>query len=81
MINNNKIMIGEEDTKKNKTLTYLGTFLLVLGLFSTLFLDDYWGGRVSEVVTISTAIIGAVALFIQFKRDKEINQASFVLEF
>lgn len=67
--------------KKNKTLTYLGTFLLVLGLFSTLFLDEYWGGRVSEVVTISTAIIGAVALFIQFKRDKEINQASFVLEF
>lgn len=66
---------------KNKGLTWLAVLVLLCGLFSTLFLDDVWGSRVSEIVTISTAIIGAVALFFQFKRDKEINQANFILEF
>ena len=56
-------------------------FLLIGGLFATLLLDDVWGSRVSELITIGTAIIGAVALFFQFKRDKEINQANFILEF
>ena len=66
---------------KNKSLTWLAVLVLLCGLFSTLFLDEVWGSRVSEIVTISTAIIGAVALFFQFKRDKEINQANFILEF
>lgn len=66
---------------KNKSLTILSVFLLIFGLFSTLFLDDVWGSRVSELITLSTAIIGAVALFFQFKRDKEINQANFVVQF
>ena len=60
---------------KNKSLTIFSVFLLIGGLFATLLLDDVWGSRVSEVITIGTAIIGAVALFFQFKRDKEINQA------
>ena len=66
---------------KNRSLTVLSVCLLILGLFATLFLDDIWGNRVSELITLSTAIIGAVALFFQFKRDKEINQASFVVDF
>lgn len=55
--------------------------LLIGSLVGSLFLDDVLGERISNVVTIVTAIIGAVALFIQFKKDKEINQASFILEF
>lgn len=66
---------------RNKSLTIFSVFLLIGGLFATLLLDDVWGSRVSEVITIGTAIIGAVALFFQFKRDKEINQANFILEF
>ena len=66
---------------KNKSLTIFSVFLLIGGLFATLLLDDVWGSRVSELITIGTAIIGAVALFFQFKRDKEINQANFILEF
>lgn len=66
---------------RNKSLTIFSVFLLIGGLFATLLLDDVWGSRVSELITIGTAIIGAVALFFQFKRDKEINQANFILEF
>ena len=55
--------------------------MLIVALFSTLFFDDNLGGRLYQVVTIGTAIVGAVALFVQFKRDKDINQASFILEF
>lgn len=67
--------------RKNKSLTILSCGLLVIALCSTLFLDDVWGGRISEIITIATALIGAVALFFQFKRDKDINQASFIIEY
>lgn len=36
---------------------------------------------ISTIVTTVTAIIGAVALWIQFKKDKQINEASFIVEF
>jgi len=67
--------------KKNKIITVISCLLLIGSLIGSLFLDDVIGSRVSNVVTIITAIIGAGALFVQFKKDKEINQASFVLEF
>lgn len=67
--------------KKNITLTVLSTALLVLALVSTLFLNDVWGDRVAQVITLCTAVIGSIALFFQFKRDKDINESNFVLSF
>lgn len=67
--------------KKNKSITILSILLLLGALIGSLFLDDALGSRISNVVTIITAIIGAVALFIQFKKDKEINEAGFIVDY
>ena len=67
--------------KKNKSITIISIILLSATLVGSLFLDDAIGSRISNVVTIITAIIGAVALFIQFKKDKEINEASFIVDY
>ena len=66
--------------KRNRIITIVSCLLLIVALFCTLFFDDSIGGRISEVITIATALIGAIALFFQFKRDKDINQASFVVK-
>ena len=55
--------------------------MLSVALIGSLFLDDVIGSRISNVVTIITAIIGAVALFLQFKRDKDLNEAGFVVDY
>ena len=52
-----------------------------MALIGSLFLDDVIGSRISNIVTIITAIIGAVALFLQFKRDKDLNEAGFVVDY
>ena len=67
--------------KKNKILTILGVALLVLSLISSWFLGDSIGSKVVNAVTIITAVIGAIALFIQFQQDKIINRASFLIEY
>ena len=67
--------------KKNKVVTIISVILLAIALISSLFLDDVIGSRISNIVTIITAIIGAVALFVQFKKDKELNEASFIVDY
>lgn len=67
--------------KKSKLTTIISIFILCVGLISTLILDDGIASRISEIITIITAIIGAVALFFQFKRDKDVNEASFLMDF
>ena len=67
--------------KKNKVVLILSVMLLVMALIGSLFLDDVLGARISNVVTIITAILGAVALFVQFKKDKDLNMASFVIDY
>ena len=67
--------------KKNKIITIISISILCLSLFATLIFEDGIASRIAEVVTLVTAVIGAVALYLQFKRDKEINEANFVLEF
>lgn len=65
--------------KKKNYGFYLFIIVICLILLSTLSLDSVLGSRISNIVTIITAIIGAGALFIQFQRDKKINEASFIL--
>lgn len=67
--------------KKSKSITVIGITLLSVALIGSLFLDDVIGSKISNIVTIITAIIGAVALFLQFKRDKDLNEASFIVDY
>lgn len=67
--------------KKTSVISILSTLILIAALVSTLWMDDGIGSRIVNVVTVVTAIIGAVALFIQFKKDKQINTASFLMEY
>jgi len=67
--------------KKNKVITITSIFILCISLFATLVFDDGLASRIAEIVTLITAVIGALGLYLQFKRDKEINEASFLLEF
>ena len=71
---------GEGMHKHRSIIIIISTALLVIGVAVSSFLTQY-SSTISSVVTTITAIIGAVALYIQFKKDKEIDQASFMIEF
>lgn len=66
--------------KKNNNY-YLIAFVIILLLVTSLFLDNTLGSRIVTVITVSTAVLGAVSIFIQYKRDKNVNQATFILEY
>lgn len=67
--------------KKGRIITIVSIFMICCGLFSTIVLEEGLASRISEIVTVATALVGAIALFLQFKRDKSINEASFMLEY
>ena len=67
--------------KKSKLITFISIFLICCSIFATLLLENETASRIAEIVTLITAIIGAIALYVQFKRDKNINEAGFLLEF
>ena len=67
--------------RRSKIITYVATALLVVALISTLFLENKIANQMTTIITVITALIGAIALFFQFKRDKDINQASFIVEY
>ena len=67
--------------KKGRIITFVSIFMICGGLFSTIVLEEGLASRISEIVTVATAVVGAIALFLQFKRDKSINEASFMLEY
>lgn len=71
--------VGGIYMKRKNYSVYVIVISVSLILLSTLLLDSSFGGRVTNIVTIVTAIIGAGALFIQFQRDKKINEISFIL--
>ncbi len=66
---------------KRQEYYYIYAFLIVLLLVISLFLDDSLGSRIVTVITVSTAVVGAISIFIQYKRDKNVNQATFILEY
>jgi len=67
--------------KKKEFNYYIVIFVIIILLFLTLLLEDKMGSRIVTILTVGTAIVGAVSIFIQYKRDKEVNQASFILEY
>ena len=66
--------------KHNNIIIIISSLLIVVGVIAGSVLTKY-ASEISTIVTTVTAIIGAVALWVQFKKDREINQASFVIEF
>ncbi len=67
--------------KKNKFVLVISITMMIVALIGSLFLDEVVGAKISNIVTIITAIVGALALFIQFKKDKELNMASFIIDY
>ena len=67
--------------KRNNFITIIASIMLFGALIVGVFLDDSSSSKLYDFVTLATAIIGAVALFIQFKKDKQINEASFLMDF
>ena len=67
--------------KKNRLIIILASFVIGIALLVSLFFDSSITNQIIEIITVGTAIIGAIALFIQFKKDKDLNQANFVMEF
>lgn len=67
--------------KKTSLITILSTLVIAAALIGSLWLDDSIGSRIVNVVTVITGIIGAIALFIQFKKDKQVNTASFLMDY
>jgi len=65
--------------KKKNYIVYIFVLMICSILLSTIFLDTNLGKNIANIITIITAIIGAAALFVQFQRDKRINEASFIL--
>ena len=67
--------------KKGNIITIISILLIIGGLVGSFFIEGDYGSRITNIVSMVTAVIGAAALFFQFKKDKEVNQASSVFEF
>lgn len=69
--------------KKTRTTTYAFIIILIIMLMtSSLFSkDEQMIDKIISIITTVSAMIGAIAIFIQFKKDKNINQANFILNY
>lgn len=66
---------------RKRIITIICISLVAIALTSSLFLDNLFGSKISNIITVITAVIGAGALFVQFKKDKKINEANFIMNF
>lgn len=69
------------NSKKSLYITLTAILVILLALMGSLFLSEGVAERVMSVVTATTAVIGLVALFYQFKRDKNLHEANFLVEY
>lgn len=67
--------------KRSKGITIISVIVLAASLVGSLFLSDEIGTKIATIVTIVTAIIGALALFVQFEKDKAMNRANFLSDY
>ena len=67
--------------KRNNLIITIAIFVIVICLTLSLFIESEIGSKITEIVTLITALVGAIALFVQFKKDKDLNQATFIMEF
>ena len=67
-------------SRRESIITYSLLVFLCAGIILGTFLGDL-GEIISTVITSITAVVGAIAVYIQMKKDKEINETQFLLEF
>ena len=64
-----------------KFVFYFLMFIFLGLLVATLWLDDKVGSLVVNIVTIVTAIIGAISLFVEFKRNRKISISNLMMDY
>lgn len=67
-------------SKKETILTYSLLAFVSLGIIIGTYFGNI-GNIISTITTAITAIIGAIAVYIQMRKDKEISETEFLLEF
>ena len=67
--------------RKNIIITIVAVALILIGLLGSFFLNEDIADRFVTIITTGTAIVGAIALFYQYKRDKNLHEASFLVEY
>ena len=67
--------------RKSSIITAISVSMIIIALLLAIFLENVVGNKIFEIISVITAVIGAVALFYQFKKDKDLNKASFVMEY
>ena len=66
--------------RRETIITYSLMIILCIGIILGSFLGDI-GEIISTIITSLTAIISAIAVYIQMRKDAKITQAEFLLEF
>ena len=67
--------------KKSTMRISLITVIIITLLVMSFYLNQGIINKIVIIITPVTAIIGAIAIFVQFKKDKEINQANFIVNY
>ena len=66
--------------KKELIFTYVILGILLVAITVGTLSDDF-GNLIANIITTLMAIVSAVAVYLQMKKDTEITKAEFLLEF
>ena len=67
--------------RRSYYIIIISVSLLLLAIVSTLWLDSDMATRIVNIITITTGVIGILALFFEFRRNKKINTATFLEDY
>lgn len=67
--------------KKSTKVIFLIIVIMTTLLIMSFYVNQDIINKMVAVITPMTAIIGAIAIFVQFKKDKDINQANFIVNY
>jgi len=68
-----------EAKKRTDIIIFLSLMVIVACVIAAIFIEA--GDRITSAVTISTAILGAFGIYMQFRKDKRLNQTKFMVTF
>lgn len=65
---------------KKKEIIVIAIGVIFISCYVTLFIEQ-GGSSISELVTTITAIIGVFAIWLQLKKERELNEAQFIMDY
>ena len=65
---------------KKKEIFVIAIGVIFISCYVTLFIEQ-GGSSISELVTTITAIIGVFAIWFQLKKERELNEAQFIMDY